>query len=156
VFLGSYDITVPVTVFIAATAALAAVLLVGVLIRRPARWRRDAVVATLVVVSAAAVWFAPVMVSGPNPVGEEQVCAAGLARQFYPPESDFGWMSYGTPPFYDESLRCTRVAVASVWGMTALYALIVVAALLATVRVGRTSRRAGPDSDQPLQPGSPS
>jgi hypothetical protein len=111
-------------------------------------------VATLVVVSAAAVWFAPVMASGPNPVGEEQVCAAGLARQFYPPESDFGWMSYG-PPRSTMSRAGTRVAHASVWGMTALYALIVVTVLLATVR-GRKSRRAGPDSDQPLQPGSPS
>jgi hypothetical protein len=144
------DLAFPITWFIAATAAFAAVLLVGVLIRRPARWRRHAVAAALVVVSAATVWFAPVMASIPIPTGEEQVCAAGLAEWFYPPESELGWTSYGPDPFFDESRRCDRVAYASAWGMTALYALIVAAALLATVRVGRKSRRGRPDSDQPL------
>jgi hypothetical protein len=150
------QLALPVTVFIATTAAFAAALLVGVFIRRPPRWRRHVVAAALVVVSAATVWFAPVMSSIPTPWGGEQVCAAGLAEQFYPPESEFGWTSYGPDPFFDESRRCTRVAYASVWGMTALYALIVVAALLATVRIGRKSRGAGPDSDQPPQASSPS
>jgi hypothetical protein len=144
------NLALAITWFIAATAALAAVVLAGVLIRRPPRWRRHAVAAALVVVSAATVWFAPVMDSIPTPWGGEQVCAAGLSEWLPPPEPDFGWTGYLPDPVADQMYRCSRVARASTWGLTALYALIVAAALLATVRVRRKSRPAGPDSDQPL------